>query len=166
MSSINHIQNFHLNYDARVKTYTHFLMTENAKHSSVIHETSSQPGYQISLIVPPEGTGRSLLSNTFLQLYSSQNLEESYYSTKSNAQRSVHAKTETVQLQIGLVDDKVKGQLTNGNLTKGVSLVKQNSKYLRNHFSSSSNSSLIRTILIIPQKIIIFLVFDQLHTQQ
>lgn len=37
MSSINHIQTFHLNYDVRVKIYTHFLITENAKHSGVTH---------------------------------------------------------------------------------------------------------------------------------
>lgn len=112
MSSINHIQTFHLNYDVMVKIHIHFLMTENPKHSVAIHEISSQPDYQISLILPPEGMCRfaseevGLLSQIpFSNCTHPKSARRMYYSTKSNPEGLVRAKTKTVQFQIGLVDD-------------------------------------------------------------
>ena len=42
MSSIKHVQAFHLSYDPIAKIYLHFLMAKNPKYGSVIHKPLHQ----------------------------------------------------------------------------------------------------------------------------
>ena len=60
---------------------------------------------------------------------------------------------------------KLNGQVTNGNLSRGISCVKQNSKDLRNIFFSSANGFLISTTLIIHKVRSLSQEFNQLLTE-